>query len=79
MELKFTRKQSVQNKTITLRKGLNKTTLKNGRPTGDVVVVDRGFRDSLEFLDDLGIKTTMPVFLKRDKSSTPLRRVIRQG
>jgi flagellar biosynthesis regulator FlbT len=53
--------------------------LKNGRPTGDVVVVDRDFRDSLEFLDDIEIKTTMPVFLKRDKSSTPLRRIIRQG
>jgi 3-deoxy-D-arabino-heptulosonate 7-phosphate (DAHP) synthase len=32
---------------------------------GDIVVVDRGFRDSVEFLNDLGIKTEMPVFLKR--------------
>jgi hypothetical protein len=32
---------------------------------GDIVVVDRGFRDSFEFLNDLGIKTEMPVFLKR--------------
>jgi len=32
---------------------------------GDIVVVGRGFRDSVEFLNDLGIKTEMPVFLKR--------------
>jgi hypothetical protein len=30
---------------------------------GDIVVVDRGFRDSFEFLNDLGIKTEMSVFL----------------
>jgi hypothetical protein len=29
------------------------------------IVVDRGFRDSVELLNDLGIKTEMPVFLKR--------------
>jgi hypothetical protein len=32
---------------------------------GNIVVVDRGFGDSVEFLYDLGIKTEMPVFLKR--------------
>jgi hypothetical protein len=32
---------------------------------GDVVFVDKCFRISLEFLDDLGIKTEMLVFLKR--------------
>ena len=32
---------------------------------GDVVFVDKCFRISLEFLDDLGIKTEMLVFLKK--------------
>ncbi|XP_063418005.1 uncharacterized protein LOC134700555 [Mytilus trossulus] len=31
----------------------------------DVFVVDRGFRDSLELLDDLGIKSQMPSFLTK--------------
>jgi hypothetical protein len=32
---------------------------------GDVFFVDKCFRISLEFLDDIGIKTEMLVFLKR--------------
>lgn len=32
---------------------------------GDVFVVDRGFRDSVDFLEDLGIKSEMPAFLDR--------------
>ena len=32
---------------------------------GDVVFVDKCFRISLEFLDDLGIKTEMLVFSKK--------------
>lgn len=31
----------------------------------DVMVVDRGFRDSLQVLEDLGIKAQMPSFLKK--------------
>ncbi|CAC5380893.1 unnamed protein product [Mytilus coruscus] len=31
----------------------------------DIFVVDRGFRDSLELLDDLGIKAQMPSFLSK--------------
>ena len=31
----------------------------------DVFIVDRGFRDSLELLDDLGIQAKMPAFLKK--------------
>ena len=31
----------------------------------DIFVVDRGFRDSLELLDDLGIKAQMPSFLTK--------------
>ncbi|CAC5383639.1 unnamed protein product [Mytilus coruscus] len=31
----------------------------------DVMIVDRGFRDSLNFLNELGIKTEMPKFLKK--------------
>jgi 3-deoxy-D-arabino-heptulosonate 7-phosphate (DAHP) synthase len=43
----------------------NAEDLSNWLREGDIVVVDRGFRDSVEFLNDLGIKTEMPVFLKR--------------
>lgn len=32
---------------------------------GDIFVVDRGFRDSVDFLSDIGIKTEMPAFLKK--------------
>jgi hypothetical protein len=31
----------------------------------DIFVVDRGFRDSLTLLDDLGIKAAMPSFMKK--------------
>lgn len=31
----------------------------------DVMVVDRGFRDATDFLEDLGIHSEMPVFLKK--------------
>ena len=43
----------------------NAEDMSNWLREGDIVVVDRGFRDSVEFLNDLGIKTEMPVFLKR--------------
>ncbi|CAC5377200.1 unnamed protein product [Mytilus coruscus] len=37
----------------------------------DIFVVDRGFRDSLELLDDLGIKAQMPsFFIERPKQMT---------
>ena len=31
----------------------------------DVIIVNRGFSDSLEFLHELGVKTEMPSFLKK--------------
>ena len=31
----------------------------------DVFVVDRGFRDSLDLLEDLGIQAKMPTFMKK--------------
>lgn len=34
---------------------------------GDVFVVDKGFRDSVDFLSDIGIKTEKPSFLKKRK------------
>ncbi|CAC5368984.1 unnamed protein product [Mytilus coruscus] len=34
----------------------------------DVVIVDRGFRDSIDLLDELGIQTEMPSFLKKGQS-----------
>jgi hypothetical protein len=32
---------------------------------GDVFVVDRGFKDSVDFLNELGITTEMPAFLDK--------------
>lgn len=40
---------------------------------GDVFVVDRGFRDSVDFLSDLGIKTEMPAFLKKKTKTAGYR------
>ncbi|KAK3107904.1 hypothetical protein FSP39_024854 [Pinctada imbricata] len=31
----------------------------------DVLIVDRGFRDAVDFLEDMGVKTEMPAFLKK--------------
>jgi hypothetical protein len=33
----------------------------------DIFVVDRGFRDSLTLLEDLGIKAAMSSFMKKDE------------
>ena len=35
---------------------------------GDIVVIDRGFRDSLSLLDSLGYKTYMPKFLNKKQT-----------
>ncbi|XP_052090260.1 uncharacterized protein LOC127726916 [Mytilus californianus] len=35
--------------------------------TNDVVVVDRGFRDSIDLLEEFGIQIKMPSFLKRNE------------
>lgn len=43
---------------------------------GDVFVVDRGFRDSVDFLSDIGIKTEMPAFLKKRQNSWIQNKVI---
>ncbi|XP_069109614.1 uncharacterized protein [Argopecten irradians] len=37
----------------------------------DLLVVDRGFRDSLDFLNDLGLKCKMPPFLNRGQKQHP--------
>ena len=34
----------------------------------DVFVVDRGFRDSLSYLEELGIKAEMPSFMQKGES-----------
>jgi hypothetical protein len=31
----------------------------------DIVILDRGFRDALPFLEEIGIKGEMPKFLKK--------------
>ncbi|CAC5369106.1 unnamed protein product [Mytilus coruscus] len=43
----------------------NAETMKSWLNEDDVMIVDRGFRDSLNFLNELGIKTEMPKFLKK--------------
>lgn len=40
---------------------------------GDVFLVDRGFRDSVDFLSDIGIKTEMPAFLKKKTKTAGYR------
>ncbi|XP_053380687.1 uncharacterized protein LOC128548946 [Mercenaria mercenaria] len=44
----------------------------------DIFVVDRGFRDSLQLLEDLGIQTEMPSFLRKGQSQfdTEIRWVV---
>lgn len=37
----------------------------------DLLVVDRGFRDSLALLEDLGIKAAMPAFMKKGVTQMP--------
>lgn len=39
----------------------------------DVMIIDRGFRDSLEFLHELGIKTEMPCFLNKGEKQHTVR------
>lgn len=39
--------------------------IKNWVKEEDVFIVDRGFRDSLQLLEDLGIKAEMPAFMSR--------------
>ncbi|XP_033726042.1 uncharacterized protein LOC117315788 [Pecten maximus] len=43
----------------------NMENMKDWLQTDDLLVVDRGFRDSLEFLSELGIKYQMPTFLQK--------------
>lgn len=40
----------------------NAETMKSWLNEDDVMIVDRGFRDSLNVLHELGIKTEMPTF-----------------
>lgn len=42
----------------------------------DIMVVDRGFRDSISFLQDLGIKSEMPCFLKKGQKQHTTEEVI---
>ncbi|OWF49584.1 uncharacterized protein LOC110451517 isoform X2 [Mizuhopecten yessoensis] len=39
--------------------------IKNWVEENDIFIVDRGFRDSLELLEDLGIKAEMPCFMQK--------------
>jgi hypothetical protein len=39
---------------------------------GDVLVVDRGFRDSLDMLEDLGINAKMPSFMSKGQKQFPV-------
>ena len=50
--------------------------MRNWFSEGDVLIVDRGFRDVAELLNDCGIKTEMPHFLKNMISSIVPKRQI---
>ncbi|KAK3102527.1 hypothetical protein FSP39_011968 [Pinctada imbricata] len=39
----------------------------------DVFIVDRGFRDSLDMLEDLGIKAKMPCFMRKGDKQMPVQ------
>ena len=43
----------------------NMESMNNWIQPGDVMIVDRGFRDATELLEDLGIHTEMPKFLQK--------------
>lgn len=38
----------------------------------DVIIVDRGFRDSVELLHEIGVRTEMPSFVKKGESQLPV-------
>jgi hypothetical protein len=48
------------------------TTLKNFFKPNDVFVVDRGFRDCISYLNDLGLQAEMPSFLEKAHQHTTL-------
>ena len=43
----------------------NMENIKEWLQQDDIMIVDRGSRDSISFLQDLGIKSEMPCFLKK--------------
>ncbi len=46
----------------------NRDDFRNWLRSGDILVIDRGFRDSLPLLDSLGYKTYMPKFLNKKQN-----------
>ena len=46
----------------------NRDGFRNWLRPGDIVVIDRGFRDSLPLLDSLGYKAYMPKFLNNKQT-----------
>ena len=42
--------------------------IKNWVESEDIFIVDGGFRDSMEFLEDIGIKAKMPSFIPRGQA-----------
>lgn len=46
----------------------NRDEFRNWLRAGDILVVDRGFRDSLPLLDNLGYKVHMPKFLNKNQT-----------
>ena len=43
----------------------NTEEIKNWMKPSDIFVVDRGFRDSIDLLEELGIQAEIPAFMKR--------------
>lgn len=42
--------------------------IKNWIEKEDIFIVDRGFRDSLDFLEDFGINAKMPSFIQKGQA-----------
>ena len=49
----------------------NAEELRNWLQEDDVFVVDRGFRDAQDVLEDIGIRMEMPAFMKRGTKQMP--------
>ena len=50
--------------------------IKNWLEKDDLLVVDRGFRDSIDYLEKIGLNTRCPTICLVDVSNTPLKKLI---
>ena len=69
-----------QNNDASITKNIFLTNSKNVNDwlqLNDLLTVDRGFRDCLAFLENLGLKTKMPAFLNKAEKSFQPRRLMK--